>query len=524
MEQDNTEENQEETGDSDSQTSLNASEWAPAGFWLRFFAIIYDSFFAWVIAIICMIPVFFLVILIFGMFVGGTLSLDSDLIQSKLETLEILAIISLVVVIIALLLMSALFYLLYFVLLEKSRFMTTPGKAIFGLIVTDLEGNRVSFWAATKRNLLKSLGPFITVVGFILGMALIIEGQARFIGFLLIGLSSIAGFLVYVIGHLMAAFTVDKQALHDSYARCLVLKRLDVSFARRLIFAILAIALAVSGELVSSRSSTTGQNKLMGSLLSTLDSPKSPEVRTPTKGKQVPEGSRVITPLAEPESIGEDTRLQPDPTPVEQARSDLPPRFPSLDDPLPDSLTRRIPQLMERSRAIPIQPANIRNSSARLAGENTTFQDAYGRLMSGGTRIEIALLNRQASSLERERLARAIRYSNMREEDYQSLGIKLVFAIQLKANSTGCSINDIEYYELYYPTIGTALQNRIRQRHVVLRRGVSPDRERVLNFFSCERRLNGAFQLRSGGRFTVSADDQQIPLAWEINTALRLYQ
>jgi len=493
---------------------------------LRFFAILYDSLFAGIIMFAVMALLTIVATMVLGVILGSAVSLQPDRLGTGLENLGVLAIIAVVLVFKAIMLISACAYLLYFILLENSRFMTTPGKAFFGLVVTDLEGNRLSFWAATKRNLLKSLGPFITIVCVMLGMGLIIEGQARFIGFLLIGLGSIAGSLVYIIGHLMAAFTVDKQALHDSYARCLVLKRLDVSFARRFIFAVLAIVLGVSVELVSDRASTTGQKRLASHMLSTLGTPKSPEELTPPTDTSVLKGSRVISPgpSAEQQSIGEESPLRPEPTPAEKQRSAMQHRLPTLDDPLPDSLTRRTPQLMERSRAITIQPANIRNSSARLAGDNTTFQDAYGRLMSGGSRIEIALLDKQANSLERERLVRAIRYSNMREEDYQSLGIKLVFAIQFKANSSGCSFNDIEYYELYYPTVGTTLQNRIRQRHVVMRRGVSPDREQVLNFLSCERRINGALQLRSGGRFTVSAEDQQIPLSWEINTALRLYQ
>lgn len=79
---------------------------------------------------------------------------------------------------------------LYYALMESSRWQATLGKMALGLIVTDLEGNRISFARATGRDLSK----FIS--GMILG-----------------------------IGFLMAGFTEKKQALHDQIAGCLVVRR-----------------------------------------------------------------------------------------------------------------------------------------------------------------------------------------------------------------------------------------------------------------------------------------------------------
>jgi len=79
---------------------------------------------------------------------------------------------------------------LYFALFESSRLQATPGKLLVGVKVTDMEGRRIGFGRATTRALAK-------------------------------GLSA----LLCYIGYLMAAFTAQRQALHDIMARTLVLKR-----------------------------------------------------------------------------------------------------------------------------------------------------------------------------------------------------------------------------------------------------------------------------------------------------------
>ena len=78
---------------------------------------------------------------------------------------------------------------LYFAVLESSSWQGTPGKKAFGMGVTDLDGNRISFGRATGRYFAKIIS------GIILG-----------------------------IGFLMVAFTERKQGLHDMLAGTLVYK------------------------------------------------------------------------------------------------------------------------------------------------------------------------------------------------------------------------------------------------------------------------------------------------------------
>ncbi|MGA9497765.1 MAG: RDD family protein, partial [Terriglobales bacterium] len=76
---------------------------------------------------------------------------------------------------------------LYEAFMESSSYQATLGKMIFGMKVTDLYGNRISFGRATGRHFAKWLS------GMILG-----------------------------IGYIMVAFTERKQGLHDLLAGTLV--------------------------------------------------------------------------------------------------------------------------------------------------------------------------------------------------------------------------------------------------------------------------------------------------------------
>jgi uncharacterized RDD family membrane protein YckC len=76
---------------------------------------------------------------------------------------------------------------LYEALMESSSYQATLGKMIFGMKVTDLNGNRISFGRATGRHFAKWLS------GMILG-----------------------------IGYIMVGFTERKQGLHDLLAGTLV--------------------------------------------------------------------------------------------------------------------------------------------------------------------------------------------------------------------------------------------------------------------------------------------------------------
>ncbi|MCJ7807615.1 MAG: RDD family protein [Dehalococcoidia bacterium] len=76
---------------------------------------------------------------------------------------------------------------LYWALMESSNRQATLGKRVLGIIVTDIEGRRVTF----------------------------VRGTVRY-------WAKVISFLILLIGFMLAGFTSRKQALHDIISNCLV--------------------------------------------------------------------------------------------------------------------------------------------------------------------------------------------------------------------------------------------------------------------------------------------------------------
>ncbi len=158
------------------------------GFWIRFAAYLIDS-------IIIGIPLSILSIIIFIFFFGATgglelLLADSSYFDYEMTDAEAYTIIGSYLGGLALtVIMSVIVYLAYFAGLHSSKWQATLGKKILGLKVTDLAGNRISFWRA--------LGRYFAM-------------------------SFISGILL--IGYIVAAFTEKKQSLHDLIAGTVVVK------------------------------------------------------------------------------------------------------------------------------------------------------------------------------------------------------------------------------------------------------------------------------------------------------------
>ncbi|MGB5971582.1 MAG: RDD family protein, partial [Spirulinaceae cyanobacterium] len=110
---------------------------------------------------------------------------------------------------------------IYFAGMESSGLQATFGKKVLGIVVTNTNGNKISFGKATGRYFAKSIFILVWIVAFIIGVMASMEGDNSFY-WGVAGLLFIIGLLLFFIGYIMAAFTTEKQALHDIIARCLV--------------------------------------------------------------------------------------------------------------------------------------------------------------------------------------------------------------------------------------------------------------------------------------------------------------
>jgi uncharacterized RDD family membrane protein YckC len=160
-----------------------------AGFWIRFVAYVLDSF-------IIGIPATILIFVVLFYSVGSTVGiealsdpsfLDSTYVEAEISDQEAL---SFLVAYLLSIVVCLILTVIYFAGMHASKWQATFGKKALGLLVTDLNGNRITFW----------------------------RGLGRY--FAMIFLSSI-----FMIGYIIAAFTDKKQSLHDLIAGTLVLRK-----------------------------------------------------------------------------------------------------------------------------------------------------------------------------------------------------------------------------------------------------------------------------------------------------------
>lgn len=158
-----------------------------AGFWLRFVAYIIDYVVIQILQSFLIIP--FLGILGLGFLIPASEmdSFDFEMMSDGDIMMMLGAFIGAVSTVI---LLAAILSILYFSIMESSKYQGTLGKMAIGLKVTDLEGNRVDF----SKALIRQIGKIISGI-------------------------------ILFIGYIMAGFTDKKQALHDIMANALVVKK-----------------------------------------------------------------------------------------------------------------------------------------------------------------------------------------------------------------------------------------------------------------------------------------------------------
>ncbi len=152
----------------DSELNEKAQFTAYAGFWQRFVAALIDGILLYIVQ--------FIVLAVFGVSAYAT---NPEALQDGIPTSLIFAYIVILGANVA-----------YYAYLESSERQATFGKQAMGIVVTDMNGNRIT--------LLNAIGRYF---------------------------SKIPSALILMIGYFMQPFTEKKQALHDMIAGTLVYKK-----------------------------------------------------------------------------------------------------------------------------------------------------------------------------------------------------------------------------------------------------------------------------------------------------------
>lgn len=153
-----------------------------AGFWKRFLAVIIDGILIGAVRWIIITPI----LATMGIGVAQEIqSLDSDDPSTALPIIGTIAAMAGIAAVV-----SSVIWVLYYSLMESSKYQGTVGKIALGMIVTDTNGAKLDFTKALVRNLCKIISSMILCIGYI-----------------------------------MAGLTEKKQGLHDMIANTLVVNK-----------------------------------------------------------------------------------------------------------------------------------------------------------------------------------------------------------------------------------------------------------------------------------------------------------
>ncbi len=153
-----------------------------AGFWLRFVAYIIDCIIIWAVQSFIFVPVLALLGITFASEMGNVENMSESEAMGMVGGMMAVAGVTW--------LLTSAIAILYWSLMESSKYQATVGKLALGLKVTDVDGNSLDFVKSLVRNVCKIIS------GMIMG-----------------------------IGYIMAGFTDKKQGLHDIIAGTLVVKK-----------------------------------------------------------------------------------------------------------------------------------------------------------------------------------------------------------------------------------------------------------------------------------------------------------
>ena len=208
------------TGFGSVQPDKRASFAGFGGFWLRFFAYLFDG-------AILTLPSTLIGLLLTPRFFESIKDFAASFANSG--SMAVIMIFTVLVGALVGVLVQLMISLLYFPLFESSAYQATPGKMLFKLIVVDGDGERLS----RSQSFLRALARWTPLFPFLLGIGLALIFKAGLDAPNAASACAMVGLLVTsllsLIQYPMAGFTEGKQAFHDLLAQTYVVRREQMS-------------------------------------------------------------------------------------------------------------------------------------------------------------------------------------------------------------------------------------------------------------------------------------------------------
>lgn len=206
----------------------------PAGFWLRFWAWLFDTTILGLVA-----GVFnYLVQVAFGVAIVSIVLglIERGFTDSAGAMLALLTIfLGWIGAIVVAWFLGQLLGWLYYAFFESSSVRATPGKMLLSLWVVDADNQQISFWRATLRHVLKFAALYPAILAFIFLVVRVGgsgSGPSTSAAAWMFAWSLFISPLLFFVFYGMAGWTRERRALHDIGSGCYVVRAQELSPGR----------------------------------------------------------------------------------------------------------------------------------------------------------------------------------------------------------------------------------------------------------------------------------------------------
>jgi uncharacterized RDD family membrane protein YckC len=286
------------------ENAVTSSRPAPAGFWLRFWAWLFDVTVLGIVVAVFSYVIYFAFGVAVVSFVLGLIERGMTGSFGALLALATLLFGWMGAILAAWFVGQALGWL-YYALFESSLRRATPGKMLLALVVVDAGNSRISFLRATLRHVLKLAALFPAMLSLLFVLAGFNGGSGPGTAAKMLALSLVLAPFLFFVFYGMAGWTREKRALQDFGSGCYVVRAEALPFGRTV-----AVVLVIIGFFILVQGLSAAWNLYRSGRITIERAPAAeraeitaPAVALPTTTTETPVAQPPVA-AAEPGDVG----------------------------------------------------------------------------------------------------------------------------------------------------------------------------------------------------------------------------